>query len=290
MNLELLKRFYAVVKEGGLIKASHKLNVVPSALTNSISNFECQLKTILFKRTNKGMKLTPQGERLYIFAQKILEQTDNFERVFHEKEDEIDGEISIITTPYFGVNWLIPHIKEFIDKYHKLTVKFRFNNEEIRNLEDADVGICPFISQQVGLIHEPLFPLYTSLFASQEYVNKFGSPQKPEDLDNHRLIVYKEDYYAPYGNWILNVGRTTGKPPRKSYIQADTLDGMVQCALQGMGIIEAPDLTSIVKSELKEIMPGLKGPQVSYFFIYNENRRTSKKINLLAKHLKEKEK
>lgn len=37
------------------------------------------------------MKLTPQGERLYIFAKQFLAQADSFERAFQEKEDEIEG-------------------------------------------------------------------------------------------------------------------------------------------------------------------------------------------------------
>jgi DNA-binding transcriptional LysR family regulator len=76
--------------------------------------------------------------------------------------------------------------------------------------------------------------------------------------------------------------------PRKSYMQADTLDGMIQCAVQGMGIIEAPDLISIKETGLKQIMPDLMGPQVTYYFIYSESRKTSNKINALFNHLKNK--
>lgn len=181
-------------------------------------------------------------------------------------------------------------MKGFLKQYPNVTVKFIFNNEEINNLDEADVGICSFASQKVGLVHELLFSLSTRLFASEEYLKEFGVPQKPEDLDHHRLIVSKEDYHSPYGNWILNVGRSVSMATRKSYIQADNLDGMVQCALQGMGIIEAPDLSSIVKSGLKEIMPDLMGPQVPYYFIYPENRKNSKKIDTLFRYLAKKEK
>lgn len=287
MDLELLKRFHLVAKEGGLIKAAGKLNIVPSALSRSIEDFEYQLKTILFNRTPQGMRLTPQGERLYVFSTQILAQTDSFEKVFYEKEDEISGEIRILITPYVGAQWLTPHIKGFLRQYPKVTLKIIFNNEEIRNLGEADVGICPFIPEQ-GLIHEFFFSLDTRLFASPEYLEEFGIPRKPEDLDDHRLIAYKEDYYAPYGNWILNVGRSAGMLPRKSYIQADTVDGMIQLALQGVGIVEAPDLTSVYKSGLKEVMPELMGPQVPYYFIYPESRKNSKKINSLFRYLETK--
>lgn len=290
MDLELLKRFYIVAQEGTLAKAADRVHVAQSAVARSIQLFEYQMKTRLFDRIPKGMQLTPQGERLFIFAKQVFEMTDSFEKVFHEKEDEIEGEIRILTTPYVGTHWLIPHMKKFLKKHPKVTLKFHFNNEEIHNLEDADVGICPFISHQVGLIQKPLLSLTIRLFASPEYLKEMGTPQTPQDLDHHRLIVYKEDYYAPYGNWILNVGRNAGMPPRKAYIQADNLNAMVQSAIHGMGIIEAPDLTSVLNSGLQEVIPELIGSQISCYFIYSENRKNSKKIQLLFKYLMEKEK
>jgi DNA-binding transcriptional LysR family regulator len=287
MDLELLKRFYIVAQEGTLAKASERIHVVPSALTKSISDFEYQMKTQLFNRLPKGMKLTPQGERLFAFASQFLSQAESFERVFNEKEDEIEGEIRILITPYVGMYWFTPHMKNFLKQYPKITLKIIYNNDEIRSIGEADVGICPFIPQK-GFIHEFLFSLDTRLFASSEYLEEFGVPQKPEDLDHHHLIVYKEDYYASYGNWILNVGRNAGMLPRKPYIQADSVNGMVQFALQGIGIVEAPDLTSIYESGLQEVMPELIGPQLPYYFIYPENRKKSKKINVLFKYLMEK--
>lgn len=88
----------------------------------------------------------------------------------------------------------------FLEKHPKVTYQFLFNNGMIRDLGDADVGIYPFIPKQDDYIQEFLFSLTTRLFASQKYLKKFEVPQKPEDLDYHHLIVYKEEYYAPYGD------------------------------------------------------------------------------------------
>jgi DNA-binding transcriptional LysR family regulator len=286
MDLELLKRFYIVAQEGTLAKASERIHVVPSALTKSISDFEYQMKTQLFNRLPKGMKLTPQGERLFAFAAQFLSQAESFERVFNEKEDEIEGEIRILTTPYVGTHWLIPHMKEFLKKHPKVTLQILLNNEEIRYLGGADIGICPFISQQENLTQELLFPLTICLFASSAYLKEMGMPQKPEDLDRHHLIAYKENFYTLLQkNWILYVGRSTDLPPRKPYIQVDTLDVMVQSALHGMGIIEAPDFSSILNSGLVQIMPDVIGPQVPYYFTFSENRKKSKKITRLLSYL-----
>ncbi len=72
------------------------------------------MKTRLLERTPKGMQLTPQGERLFIFAKQVFELTDSFEKVFHEKENEISGELKIITTPFVGTEWLIPNLEKFL--------------------------------------------------------------------------------------------------------------------------------------------------------------------------------
>ena len=62
----------------------------------------------MFDRVPKGMRLTSQGERLYVFARQILELTDSFEKAFHEKENEVSGDLKIITTPFYGSEWLAP--------------------------------------------------------------------------------------------------------------------------------------------------------------------------------------
>ncbi len=287
MDLSKLKLFYAIAQEGNVTKAAEKLNITQSALSKSLTDFEERIKTKLFERIPKGMRLTPQGERLYAHTKKLIEEQEAFEKVFYEKEDEIEGEIKILTTPYVGTDWLIPHLKGFLKKHPKLTVEMLLCNEEIRSLQDCDIAICGFIPQQPHLIHEQLFTLAIRLFSSQTYLDEFGIPETPEDLDNHRLI-YNEHQYMPYGNWLLNVGHTANIPPRKPYLRIYSLHGLINAALQGLGIIEAPNLTSILNLDLKEVLPNTPGSQVPYYFIFPENRKNSKKINHLLKYLAKK--
>ncbi len=286
MDLELLKRFYIVAQEGTLAKASERIHVVPSALTKSISDFEYQMKTQLFDRLPKGMKLTPQGERLFIFAKSICEQTDNFERIFHEKENEISGELKIITTPFFGSDWLIPNLENFLKKFPDINIKILLRNNNIDPTE-GDVLICPLIPHQPHLIQKHLLTPKIKLFASDAYLKKFGRLKTVDDLNNHRLITYRGNYYSTYGstNWILNVGIKEGQASRKSYLEIDSLNGMLNSALQGYGIAELADIPAVLNSGLIEVLPELDGPYVELYYIFPEKRKNSKKINLLFDYL-----
>lgn len=286
MDLELLKRFYIVAEEGTIGRAAQKINVAPSAVTRSIGDFEYQLKTQLFERVPKGMRLTQQGERLHVFAKQILEQTDSFEKAFHEKEDEIGGELRIITMPFGGSEWLVPNLKGFLERYQDINIRVLLRSDNI-DITQADVVICPLIPHQPHLIQKYLYTAHTKLFASQSYLNKFGEPQTIDDLNHHRLITYRGNYYTTYGstNWLLNFGIQEGQAPRKSYFEIDSLNGMLKSALQGYGIVELPDLSITLYTGLKEVLPEISGPQVEMYYIFPEKRKNSKKINLLFQHL-----
>lgn len=64
-NLEYYKTFYYVAKYGNITVAAEKIGSEQPNVTRGIKNLERDLKCILFTRSNKGVKLTPEGEKLY---------------------------------------------------------------------------------------------------------------------------------------------------------------------------------------------------------------------------------
>lgn len=71
-----LKIFQAVAREGSITKAAQLLNYVQSNVTTRIQYLEAQLKVPLFRRSNRGMTLTPAGENLLEYADRILTLMD----------------------------------------------------------------------------------------------------------------------------------------------------------------------------------------------------------------------
>lgn len=282
IDLSKLRLFYEIAREGSMTRAAEKLNTVQPALSRSLLMLEDRMKTKLFDRTPGGMRLTPQGERLYIHAKKILEEHDAFERQFYEKEGEIEGEIKIITTPFVGAEWLVPTLTGFLDKHPKINIKILLRSEYI-NFSEGDVAILTQLPQQSNLVQKILFAARVRLFASPKYLQKFGTPQNVEDLEHHQLITYRGNYYSSYGStdWLLSLVKTS----KKSYFEIDSLAGMLSSALQGFGIVELPDYSVVLNSGLIEILPDIKGPETGIYYIFDKERQKSKKINILFDYL-----
>ena len=80
-------------------------------------------------------------------------------------------------------------------------------------MREADVAIRMSPPRQPDLIQRHLVSVQVHIYAAPEYIKKHGMPQRPEDLDKHRLIVYGEDSRPPVQgvNWLLDAGAKPGQ-------------------------------------------------------------------------------
>lgn len=290
MDLELLKKFYFVAEEGSISSAAKRLNTTQSSLSRSMAFFEYRLKTQLLIRTRRGIELTSQGETLYAYAKKVMRENELFVKSFLEDENKMAGDLRIVAFPYLGAEWLVPTVKDFLELYPEINLHIHIDPDDV-NPVNFDVGIGSFIPDQPHLVQKELFPDYNQFFASKEYLEKFGTPQTAEDLDAHRLITYKpHETYSLHRsiNLLFNVGRAPSISPRKPYFTVDSLSGMLNATLQGYGIAELPVFCALHNPELKVVLPEIKGRNLPLYYIFQEARKNSKKINMLYKYLVEK--
>jgi DNA-binding transcriptional LysR family regulator len=79
IDLESLEIFSAVVQEGGIIRAAVKLNRVQSNVTTRIKQLEERLGLQLFRRQGRSLVLSPEGELLQSYAQRLFRLADDAE-------------------------------------------------------------------------------------------------------------------------------------------------------------------------------------------------------------------
>ena len=85
MDWDKLKSFYEIAISKSISKASAKLNISQSALSRQIQDLEYDLKTPLFIRHQKGVRLTEQGENLFNTVSQINTSVSSFEKKLIDK-------------------------------------------------------------------------------------------------------------------------------------------------------------------------------------------------------------
>lgn len=94
-DLNLYKVFYTVAQTKNISKASEILYVSQPAISYSIKTLEKSLGNKLFYRTSKGVQLTPEAEKLYVYVKDGFSSFSMGEKVFMEDKNLTTGDLNI---------------------------------------------------------------------------------------------------------------------------------------------------------------------------------------------------
>src|SRR3954466_582216 len=82
IDLDSLEIFRTVVQEGGIIRAANKLNRAQSNVTTRINRLERARGKPLFRKQGRSLALSPEGELLLSYAQRLFRIADEAEHEF----------------------------------------------------------------------------------------------------------------------------------------------------------------------------------------------------------------
>jgi DNA-binding transcriptional LysR family regulator len=287
MDWDKLRVFHAVAEAGSFTHAGESLNLSQSAVSRQISALEESLSVPLFHRHARGLILTEQGELLFRTAREVFAKLAMAEGLISESKDRPKGPLKITTTVAFGSIWLTPRIREFLDLYPEIQVSLVVDDSELDlSMREADVAIRMSPPRQPDLIQRHLVSVQVHIYASTEYIQKYGMPQRPEDLEDHRVIVYGEDARPPVPgvNWLLEIGVKSGQD-RRPILTVNNTYGMLRAIMSGLGVAALPDFVANEHSGLVRVLPEVAGPPNEAYFVYPEELRTSKRISVFRDFL-----
>lgn len=88
MNILHMKYVVSVAENGSINKAAEELHVAQPNLSRIIKEMEADLGMKFFRRSSRGMTLTPEGEEFVGRARRILEQVDEMEDLYKGGNDK----------------------------------------------------------------------------------------------------------------------------------------------------------------------------------------------------------
>lgn len=289
VDWDKLRTFYFVAKAGGFTQASPYLNLAQSTLSRTIQNLENELGFPVFIRHRNGIFLTKEGEILFKTADNIFFEIKHAIDDVESETKEPQGSLKLVISGGLLQFYVLPYLSNFVKKYPKINLSI-ISADYIPTLDllEADVAIRPKIEERDDFVQRSLIVNHVHLYASKEYLDEFGTPQTPEDLDNHRLIAFgdhKDSSSFQGMNWHLTLGMPQGKI-RIPYLQANTPLARLTLAEAGLGITaisaEHPGISDL---NLIQVLPEIQGPTVNNFYIYSKAHQNSKKIKVLEEYL-----
>lgn len=123
INLNWYRVFLVVANSKSLTDASNKLNISVPAISRTIKQLENYLGTLLFYRTNDGMRLTVAGKDFYSHIDDGFTDIDLGEKLLLQKNDFNNGEIVIGCPSHVANFFLMDYIEKVYKDYPNLKIK-----------------------------------------------------------------------------------------------------------------------------------------------------------------------
>lgn len=291
-RFQQLAVFIAVAEEQGFAAAARRLHMSPPAVTRSVAALEERLGVKLLSRSTRLVRVTEVGVRYLEDARKIMSELAEADETAAGINATPRGRLVVTAPVLFGRIHVMPGVVDYLERYPETSVSTMFLDRVVNLLEEGiDVGVRIGHLADSSMHALPVGKVRLVLCASPAYLEKYGTPTKPEDLQQHRMIA------SVAGNHMLDLkfrteGRERGMQVRAA-LTANTNDAATEAALQGYGItrlISYQVAKYIDSGKLRCVLDDHEPEAVPVNIIYREGRQAAARVrafvDLLAERLR----
>ena len=199
MTLQQLRYVTMVAKTGTITEAANKLYISQPSLTSAIHELENEMNIVIFRRTNKGVSVTKEGEDFLGYARQVLEQAAILEDKY-KKNSGGKKQFCVSTQHYsFAVNAFVDLIKKYGRDEYDFSIR---ETQTYGIIEDvakmrSELGILflnDFNETVINKILKSHELEFTQLFVAKPHV--FISRKHP--LADKKIITNSELELYPY--------------------------------------------------------------------------------------------
>jgi DNA-binding transcriptional LysR family regulator len=268
-RLTLMHSFVRVVESGSFSAVARELGLGQPNVSRQVAALEEHLGARLLHRSTRKLTLTPEGERFYQEARRVLDAMAEAESSARG-QGEVRGLLRMACPTLLGRSHVLPAVKPLLERYPHLELDVQVSDRFIDLIEEGIdlavrigvLGDSALKARRVGLARR-------LCVASREYIDKHGMPVHPKDLERHDCIVYT--LASTSGVWSFgNVDVSV-----RGSFRVNTPDGVRSATLDGIGISYAPAWLledALADGRAVRLLVEFEGPPVPIHIVYAANR------------------
>lgn len=293
LQLGSLEAFCAAAELASFTKAASALALTPAAVSRAIARLEARLGVRLFVRTTRRIRLTDAGEQYYQHCRSVLSQLAEAERQVTGSQIEPAGVIRISVPTTYGHHRILPLLPEFRARYPKVRIDAHVSNRNIDFAEEGfDLAVRIRAPEDSRLIVRKLEEAPIVTVASPVYLARCGTPQTPEQLNEHDCIQFALPSTGRKVPWLfLREGERFELETSGNYFCYEDVNACVVLARSGAGLLQTlrflfePELAN---GELVEVLQPYAGCSRQVSLLYPHGRHLPQRVRLFVDFLLEK--
>jgi DNA-binding transcriptional LysR family regulator len=286
-QLSAMRVFIRVVETGNFTRAADMLAMPKATVTNLIQGLEAHLRTKLLNRTTRRVMVTTDGALYYERAAQIISELEELDGSLSNSQSLPTGRLRVEMAGAFADPIIVPALCDFYQRYPDIRIDLGVSDRPVDYLaENVDCALRAGTPADQSLIARRVSEVTMVTCAAPLYIEKFGVPQRPEELETDH---YSVSYFRAQTNRTLPFefrkdNETLEINPRYIVAVNDSRTYMT-AALTGLGVVQAPLFMireALAKGDLVRVLPEWTRDPLPLYVVYPPNRHLSNKVRVFV--------
>lgn len=232
-----LRVFCTLVRRASFVATATELGSSPAYVSKRIGVLEAQLGVRLFNRTTRRVHISEEGELVYQWALKILDDMAQLSEAVASTQAEPSGTLRISTSIRLGREHVAPILSKLGRRHPKLDIWLELLDRRVDLLgEGFDIDLRVGEPTQPHLVAHRIAQSHRVLCASPAYVAQHGQPRSLDELAQHECLPFR-DRDDTFGTWRLHGPKGMQAIKVRGRMGTNHRDVAGQWALDGHGIV-----------------------------------------------------
>jgi LysR family transcriptional regulator, transcriptional activator for dmlA len=182
-----LEVFVLVAESGGFASAARRLRLTPSAISRRVALLEDRLGLQLLSRTTRKVELTAVGEAYFQRIKPLLSAINAATDDLGQFSPVPVGQLTISAPAALLERKLVGFVSEYLQINPQMRVELI--PSELGSSVDYDFIVQSLASSDKNKASIKLAANQWTVCASPAYLQKYGAPEHPRDLQSHDCLV-----------------------------------------------------------------------------------------------------
>lgn len=290
-NFNDLLSFMVVARERSFTRAAAQLGVSQSALSHAMRNLETRLEVRLLTRTTRSVAPTEAGEQLFMRLSPHLLEIEQELTALRDTRDRPAGNIRLTAGEHAMSAVLWPVLKPFMAQYPDINVEVTVDNG-LTDIVDGRFDAGVRLGEQVAkdMIAIRIAPdMRMAVVGSADYLHRFGVPETPEQLDQHRCINMRLPTRGGLYAWEFERDGRELRVRVDGQLILNSLPQRIDAAENGLGLAYVPEdavQDALAESRLVRVLEDWCPAFTGYHLYYPSRRQHTTAFALLIAALR----
>lgn len=291
-NFNDLLSFMVVARERSFTRAAAQLGVSQSALSHAMRKLEARLDVRLLTRTTRSVVPTQAGEQLFTRLSPHLMEIEQELTTLRSARNKPAGSVRIVAGEHAMDAVLWPVLKAFMVQYPEINVEVTVDNG-LTDIVDGRFDAGVRLGEQVAkdMIAVRIAPdMRMAVVGSRDYLARFGVPQTPEQLAEHRCINMRLPTRGGVYAWEFARDGREIRVRVEGQLTLNSLPQRIDAAENGLGLAYVPEdtiLDALADGRLVRVLDAWCPAFEGYHLYYPSRRQHTTAFTLLMEALRE---